>query len=163
MKTALSKRFWRYRYALLSLVAVLGCGISAYFLFLKPGMPECRAVLYMSDQISDKLIQRVLLVSVVPDGPRKATLLVNGSLFDGDRRYVIDRILLVDYQKQGSNYRLHLKEKIRKPLDNLEKEDLNRRLPMSAPVFHWRIEQVDQRHYLFTGNNAPFFVCTTAA
>lgn len=33
MKAGLSKRLWRYRYALLGAMAIAGCGVSAYFLF----------------------------------------------------------------------------------------------------------------------------------
>ncbi|MBF4185625.1 hypothetical protein ISX56_00635 [Serratia ureilytica] len=71
--------------------------------------------------------------------------------------------MIMDYQRQGSNYTLRRKEAVRKPQDNLDNEALNRRLPMSAPLIHWRIEKIDERHYLFSGNHAPLFVCTTAS
>ncbi len=163
MKAGLSKRLWRYRYALLGAMAIAGCGVSAYFLFFKPQIPECRAVLRSTDQLPDQLMQRVLLVSVVPEGARSVTLLLSGSFFDGDTRYTIERAMIMDYQRQGSNYTLRRKEAVRKSQDNLDNEALNRRLPMSAPLIHWRIEKVDERHYLFSGNHARLFVCTTAS
>ncbi|NRN14042.1 MULTISPECIES: hypothetical protein [Serratia] len=114
------------------------------------------------DQFSDRPTRRVLLVSVVPEGPHSAAILLSGSFFDGDRRYTIERTMMMDYQRKGSNYTLRVKERVRKPLDDLNDEELNRRLPMLAPLLHWRIEQLDSQHYLFSGNHAPLFVCATS-
>ncbi|MEX5714580.1 hypothetical protein IC615_06195 [Serratia ureilytica] len=47
------------------------------------------------------------------------TLLLSGSFFDGDTRYTIERAMIMDYQRQGSNYTLRRKEAVRKPQDNL--------------------------------------------
>jgi len=161
MNTGHSSRMRRYGFPLLLMAATLCCGMSGYFLWFKPRLPECRAGMRLADQVPGSLMQSVLMISVVPQGARGVTLLLNGSVYDGDTRYVVDRILMMDYRKQGDNYTLRLKEKLRKPQDNLEKEELNRRLLMSAPVLHWHVEQLDSRHYLFSGNYAPFFVCAT--
>ncbi|MCC4106627.1 hypothetical protein [Serratia ureilytica] len=161
MKAGRNSLLWRYRYLFLAMIAVLCCGISAYHLFFVPQIPECRAVMRATYQLEGKAIQRILLVSVVPEGRRRVSVLLSGSFFDGDTRYTIERALVLDYQREGKNYTLRLKESVRKPQDNLENEDLNRRLPMSAPLLHWRIEKIDERHYLFSGNHAPLFVCAT--
>ncbi|OKB64701.1 hypothetical protein BHU62_21425 [Serratia marcescens] len=104
----------RYGYLLLLMAAALCYGISGYFLLLKPRVPECRAVLRLTDQVSDRLIQGALLISVVPHGPRGVALQLNGSVFDGGTRYVVDRVLTMDYHKQGENYTLRLKETFKK-------------------------------------------------
>lgn len=161
MKAWANNRLWRCRYALLMIAAILGCGIFAYYLFFKPQIPECRAVVRAVNDLPEGSLQRILLVSVVPDGPRRATILLNGSFYEGDTRYVIARVLQLEYQRQGSNYALQVKKNVRRPTDSVVKDELNRRLPAVGGVYHLRIERLDRYHYLFAGNYSPFFVCSS--
>ncbi|HGM5434666.1 TPA: hypothetical protein ACKPY3_001967 [Serratia marcescens] len=151
----------RYGYIITALLAMGCCVTSAYFLFFEPQIPACQAVEHVTDNIAGKSIERVLLVSFVPEGRRSMSILLNGRLYDGENRYVIERVLLVDYKRQGKNYTLLVKDNIIKPHDSMVREDLNRRLPMKGTQLHWRIEQIDSRHFLFADNHAPLLVCAT--
>lgn len=162
MKPTASSRLWRYRYVLLTVAAVLCCGISAYFLFFKSQIPECRAAVRVENQIKGKTLQRVLLVSVVPKGARQFTLLLNGSFFDGDARYVIDRVVTMDYQREGGNYTMQVKENSMKLQDTVRDKKLSRMLPRVGEQEHMRIEQVDKYRYLFSSNLSPLFVCVVS-
>ncbi|MBH3108765.1 hypothetical protein I5P92_14165 [Serratia ureilytica] len=162
MKARICNLLRRWRFPALAGAALMGCAASGYFMFAKPRMPECRAMVRIVNQEQGKTLTRVLLLSVVPDGPRQMTLLLNGSLSDGDTRYTIDRIVRMEYRFQGGNYLLQIKENIKKPQDSLKQEALNRRLPMVGQHLHVRIEQLDRRHYLFVDNHSPLFVCTSS-
>ncbi|MEN4170716.1 hypothetical protein [Serratia marcescens] len=162
MKLVVSSRIWRYRYALLTTAAAVTFGISVYFLFFKPQIPECRATVRVENQIKDKKLQRVLLVSVVPKGARQFTVLLNGSFFTGDTRYVVDRAITVDYQREGNHYTMQVKENNIKLLDTVKDDELNRLLPRVGKQQHMRIEQVDKYHYLFASNLSPLFVCVVS-
>ncbi|EPE3626030.1 hypothetical protein I5T97_05475 [Serratia marcescens] len=161
MKARICSWGWRWRYALVSLLAAAACVVAGYFLFFKPQIPECRAVVRIMNQLQGKTTQRVILMSIVPDGARSITVLLNGSYFDGDVRYVISRAVAMDYQRWGNNYTLLVKENIKKPQDTVVKDELNRRLPMAGKQMHLRIERIDQHHYLFIDNHSPLFVCAT--
>ncbi|AUU10012.1 Uncharacterised protein [Serratia marcescens] len=161
MKTRNCSRIWRYRFALLSMASALSCGIAGYMLFVKPQIPECRAVVQLTNEMPNEVWKRLLLVSIVPDGPRRATVLLNGSFYQGDTRYDISRAVVFSYQRQGSNYALKVDENIRKPSDTVTKDEMNRRLPVLGVLYHLRIEQVDRHHYLVSNNHSPWFVCAT--
>ncbi|MEL5308196.1 hypothetical protein [Serratia nevei] len=161
MKTRVCRRIWQYRFALLSTAAILISAIAGYRLFVKPQIPECRAVVQITNTMPNEVWKRLLLVSIVPDGPRKATVLLNGSFYQGDTRYDISRAVLLSYQRHGSNYALRVDENIRKPADTVTKGEMNRRLPVVGALYHLRIEQVDRYHYLVSNNHSPWFVCAT--
>ncbi|HGM5336604.1 TPA: hypothetical protein ACKP2J_001016 [Serratia marcescens] len=151
----------RYSYGILAFIALGCCTLAGYALFFKPQIPECQAVLHITDNSAGHSVDRVVLVGVVPDGRRRLTLLLNGRVNDGKNRYVIERIVVMEYRRQGSNYTLYVEKNIRKAFDSLTAENLNRRLPVEGQQLHWRIEQVDNRHFLFVDNHAPLFVCST--
>ncbi|WP_274864582.1 hypothetical protein [Serratia marcescens] len=161
MKAGVCNQVKRYRYGILALTA-LGCSaLAGYSLFFKPQIPECRAVMHVTDSVGGRSVDRVVLVGIVPDGRRRITLLLNGRVNDGNNRYVIERIVIMEYRRQGSNYTLHVEKSIRKAFDSLEPGNLNRRLPAEGQLLHWRIERIDSRHFLFVDNHAPLFVCST--
>jgi len=161
MKAGACKRMRRYGYVIVALLAVGCCTISAYVLFFKPQIPECRAVEHVTDNVAGRTIERIVLVNVVPDGPRRVNILLNGRAYDGKERYVVSRTLVLDYRRQGNNYTPWVKENIKKPHDSIRLEDFNRRLPVEGMQLHWRIEQIDSRHFLFADNHAPLFICAT--
>lgn len=115
----------------------------------------------ITNTMPNEVWKRLLLVSIVPDGPRKATVLLNGSFYQGDTRYDISRAVVLSYQRHGSNYALRVDENIRKPADTVTKDEMNRRLPVVGTLYHLRIEQVDRYHYLVSNNHSPWFVCAT--
>ncbi|MFO6502166.1 hypothetical protein ACLD9R_16900 [Serratia marcescens] len=151
----------RYGYAIAALLAMGCCAVAGYFLFFRPQIPECRAVEHVTDNIAGRSVGRIVLINVVPDGPRRINILLNGRAYDGKDHYVISRTLVMDYRRQGNNYTLWVKENIKKPHDSIRLEDFNRRLPVEGMQIHWRIEQIDSRHFLFADNHAPLFVCAT--
>ncbi|WP_415422790.1 hypothetical protein ACMHYR_01565 [Serratia marcescens] len=151
----------RYGYAIAALLAMGCCAIAGYFLFFRPQIPECRAVEHVTDNIASRSVERIVLINVVPDGPRRINILLNGRVYDGKEHYVVSRTLVLDYRWQGNNYTLWVKENIKKPHDSIRLEDFNRRLPVEGMQLHWRIEQIDSRHFLFADNHAPLFVCAT--
>ncbi|CAI2526645.1 Uncharacterised protein [Serratia ficaria] len=159
MKAGTANLIKRYGYGAAVLLAIGGCAVAAYLLFFKPQIPECRAVEHLTDNVAGRTIERVLLISLVPDGRRQLTVLLNGRIADGKDRYVVERALVMDYQRQGNNYSLLVKENIKKSQDNVERADLNRRLPEKGQRLHLRIEQIDSRHFLVADNHAPFYVC----
>jgi hypothetical protein len=128
-----------------------------------PQVPECRASMRVHNQDKDAAMERVLLVSIVPEGARQLTMLMSGSFFDGDTRYVVDRSVEMSYQRRGSNYTMWVTKNTRKPQDSVVREDMNRRLPIAGQQLHLRIERIDRHHYLFTDNHSPLFVCVTGA
>ncbi|HFZ1934508.1 hypothetical protein I5N09_16985 [Serratia marcescens] len=142
-------------------LAIGCCAIAAYFLFFKPQIPECRAVEHVIDNVAGRTVERIVLVNVVPDGPRRVNILLSGGADDGKNRYVVSRTLVLDYRRLGNNYTLQVKENIKKPHDSIRLEDFNRRLPVEGMQLHWRIEQIDSRHFLFADNHAPLFICAT--
>lgn len=159
MKAGACNVMKRYGYGVVVLLAIGCCAISAYFLFFRPQIPECQAVEHVTDHVAGRTIERVLLISLVPDSRRRVTVLLNGRIADGKDRYVVERALVMDYQRQGNNYLLLVKENIKKSQDNVERADLNRRLPEKGQRLHLRIEQIDNRHFLVADNHAPFYVC----
>lgn len=161
MKAGGYKLMRRYGYLLLALSALGCCAVAAYFLFFKPQIPECRAVEHVIDNVAGRSVERIVLVNVVPDGRRRINILLNGRVYDGKERYVVSRVLVLDYRRQGSNYTLLVKENIKRPHDSIKLEDFNRRLPEQGMQLHWRIERIDSRHFLFADNHAPLFVCAT--
>ena len=161
MKAGACKRMRRYGYVIVALLAVGCCTTSAYVLFFDPQIPEGRAVEHVTDNVAGRTIERIVLVNVVPDGPRRVNILLNGRAYDGKERYVVSRTLVLDYRRQGNNYTLWVKENIKKPHDSIRLEDFNRRLPVEGMQLHWRIEQIDSRHFLFADNHAPLFICAT--
>ncbi|BEN13846.1 hypothetical protein SMETP3_43340 [Serratia marcescens] len=163
MKTVGYKFFHRYRYVLLALLALLGGAVACYSLWFKPQIPECRAVIWATNRLEGETLRRALLISVVPNGARRANLIVNGSFFVGDARYSIDRVVVADYQRQGNNYTFTMVANNKRPHDSLTLPELNRRLPMVGQQYHLRIEQIDSRHFLFVSNSEPLFVCTVAS
>ncbi len=136
---------------------------AAYVLFAMPQVPECRASMRVHNHDKDAAMERVLLVSIVPEGARQLTMLMSGSFFDGDTRYVVDRSVEMSYQRRGSNYTMWVTKNTRKPQDSVIREDMNRRLPIAGQQLHLRIERIDRHHYLFTDNHSPLFVCVTGA
>ncbi|HAT3683687.1 TPA: hypothetical protein I8552_004575 [Serratia marcescens] len=162
MKIRNYDRFWRRCYLALIAAAVGGGVVSGYFLFAKPRIPECRAMMRVVNDEQGKTLKRVLLLSVVPDGARQVSLLLNGSFYDGDVRYRIDRIVTMEYHYQNGNYLLHVKQNSKKPQDSVRSEALNHRLPTVGQQLHLHIERLDRRHYLFVSNNSPLFVCTSS-
>ncbi|MBM0402063.1 MULTISPECIES: hypothetical protein [unclassified Serratia (in: enterobacteria)] len=163
MKAGVYSSAYRHRYAIVAAVAVLVCCVSTYFLFFKPQIPQCTAVERFVNQYEGKMLERTLLVSVVPDGVRHATILFNGSVLYDGKRYIIERSLGIDYRKWGGNYEFRVRENIKKPPDTLQDEALNRSLPMEGQTIHLRIEKMDARHYLFVDNHAPYYVCVTSS
>ncbi|QUY46661.1 hypothetical protein JK621_14455 [Serratia plymuthica] len=163
MKTVGYNFLRRYRYALLASLALLGTIAAFYSLLLKPQIPECRAVVWATNQLEGETMRRALLISVVPDGARRANLIINGSFFVGDARYNIDRVVVADYQRQDNNYIFTMVANNRRPQDTLKLPALNRRLPMVGQQYHLRIERIDSRHFLFVSNAEPLFVCTVAS
>jgi len=151
----------KYGYAIAAMLAIGCSAVSAYFLFFKPQFPECQAVLHVTDNVAGRAVERITLVNYVPSGRRQVTALLNGRGYDGNKRYVVSRILVMDYQRQGNNYSLLVKESILKPNDSIQFENTHRRLPMKGTQLHWRIERIDRRHFLFADNHAPLFVCVT--
>ncbi|MGQ6475945.1 hypothetical protein ACUNE3_22815 [Serratia sp. IR-2025] len=162
MKIRFFKLIWNWRYILLSSVALVLCGVSAYILFIKPGIPECRATVRVTNQLKDVTLQRILLISIVPEGARQATVLLNGSFFSDSVRYNVDRALVVGYEHRGSYYTLQIKESRRNPQDSVASEKLNSRLPVAGQQLHLRVERLDRHHYLFVDNYSPIFVCTSS-
>lgn len=162
MKTRFFNFIGRRRYALLSAAALLIGAVSAYSLFIKPAIPECRATVKVTNHLKDVTLQRILLVSIVPEGARQAAVLLNGSFFSNGARYNIDRALVVEYQRRGSYYNIRVKESRRNPQDSVASEMLNKRLPVAGQQLHLRVEQLDEHHYLFVDNYAPTFVCTSS-
>ncbi|HEJ7283204.1 hypothetical protein ACUZX0_13770 [Serratia marcescens] len=152
----------RYGYAIVALLAMGCCAIAGYFLFFKPQIPECRAVEHVTDNIAGRSVERIVLINVIPDGPRRINILLNGRVYDGKDHYVVSRTLVMDYRRQGNNYTLWVKENIKKPHDSIRLEDFNRRLPVKGMQLHWRIERLDTQRFLFADNHAPLFVCTTS-
>ncbi|CAI1065596.1 MULTISPECIES: hypothetical protein [Serratia] len=163
MKTVSYSFFYRYRYLMLALLAMVGCAVSAYALWVKPQIPECRAVVWVADQMGGEAMRRALLISVVPNGARRANVIINGSFFVGDARYNIDRVVMANYRRKGDNYTLTIAANIKRPQDSLASPELNRRLPMAGLQYHLRIERIDSRHFLFVSNAKPLFVCTVAS
>ncbi|HFF8969038.1 MULTISPECIES: hypothetical protein [Serratia] len=163
MKVWKNNRIWHYRYALLVFAALACCCAAAYVLFAMPQVPECRASMRVHNHDKDAAMERVLLVSIVPEGARQLTMLMSGSFFDGDTRYVVDRSVEMSYQRRGSNYTMWVTKNTRKPQDSVIREDMNRRLPIAGQQLHLRIERIDRHHYLFTDNHSPLFVCVTGA
>ncbi|KMJ11038.1 hypothetical protein SN04_03578 [Serratia marcescens] len=161
MKVGVCKSMKRYGCTLMIFLAIGCCAIAAYFLFFKPQIPECRAVEHVIDNVAGRTVERIVLVNVVPDGPRRVNILLSGGADDGKNRYVVSRTLVLDYRRLGNNYTLQVKENIKKPHDSIRLEDFNRRLPVEGMQLHWRIEQIDSRHFLFADNHAPLFICAT--
>ncbi|EMH4079062.1 hypothetical protein [Serratia ureilytica] len=162
MKIRFFKFMWRRRYVLLSALALAICAVSAYFLFMKPGIPECRATVRVTNQLKDATLQRILLVSVVPEGAGQAIILLNGSLYSNGVRYNIDRALVVNYQRRGSYYNMKIRENRLNPQDSVASETLSNLLPVVGQQLHLRVEQLDKHHYLFVNNYSPSFVCTSS-
>lgn len=73
----------RYGYAIAALLAMGCCAIAGYFLFFKPQIPECRAVEHVTDNIAGRSVERIVLINVIPDGPRRINILLNGRVYDG--------------------------------------------------------------------------------
>jgi hypothetical protein len=161
MKVGACKLMKKYGYAMAAMLAIGCSAVSAYFLFFKPQIPECHAIEHVTDNIGGRTIERIVLVNFVPSGRRQVTALLNGRAYEGNNRYVVSRILVMDYVRRGNNYDLLVKENIVKPHDTLRVEDFNRRLPVEGIRLHWRIEQLDSKHFLFADNHTPLFVCTT--
>ncbi|HGM6909409.1 MULTISPECIES: hypothetical protein [Serratia] len=161
MKTLCYNFFWRSRYGVLLVFSLIIGGISGYWLFLKPQIPACRAVVGMTNQREGKTIQRILLISVAPDGPRRATVLINGSLFDGATRYNVGRTVTLDYRRRGEDYIFTVVKNSIRQQDSVVRPDLNKHLPMVGQQYHLRIEQIDSSHYMFIANYGPLFVCST--
>lgn len=160
MKIRTYSFFRRCGYGMAALLALVVCGISAYALFFRPQLPECQATLWVTNQLKDKTMRRVLLISIAPEGARRAKVLIHGSFFDGYVRYNIDRAVIMDYQRQGDNYTFTVRENNNRPADSLIAPELNRRMPMQGQQYHLRIEQIDSQRFLFVGNYAPLFVCS---
>lgn len=137
------------------------CGVRL-FLFMKPGIPECRATVRVTNQLKDATLQRILLVSVVPEGAGQAIILLNGSLYSNGVRYNIDRALVVNYQRRGSYYNMKIRENRLNPQDSVASETLSNLLPVVGQQLHLRVEQLDKHHYLFVNNYSPSFVCTSS-
>ncbi len=163
MKTAGYNFLVRYCYVLLALLALVGGAAACYSLWFKPLLPECRAVVWATNRLEGETMRRALLISVVPNGARRANLIINGSFFVGDTRYSIDRVVVADYQRQGNNYTFTMVANNKRPHDDLALPELNRRLPMVGQQYHLRIERIDNQHFLFVSNSGPLFVCTVAS
>lgn len=159
MKAGKNKKISYYLVLLLAISVITFGGTISYSLFFTPKIPQCRAVVQITNHLQGKTLQRILLVNIEPTGSDKMTVLLSGSFFVGDERYAIDRIIKLNYQRQGSDYVMTVAENNIRPQDTVRKEELAKRLPLEGLLHYLRIEKIDQLHYLFVGNHSPLFVC----
>ncbi|MCP1107096.1 hypothetical protein M6G53_17125 [Serratia nevei] len=161
MKAGRINLLLRSRYVLL-LVLMMALSIAGfYFVFSKSNLPECRVVLQISNHGDGGELQRVLQFSLVPSGWRQVTVLINGSFIDEQGKYSIDRTVVMSYRREGQHVNFLVKKNIKRPSDTVTRKDLERRLPSEGLQYHFLVEKIDERHYLFSTNHSPMFICTT--
>lgn len=160
MKINMAKIYNRkcYLTILFSLLGVLA--VSLYVISSSPALPECKAVTHAINEVAGKRIERIVLISVVPSGWRKATFLLNGRIVDGNEKYTVSRSVVVSYKQQGKYYHLQVEENNKNPGDNVGKTDLERFLPAKGQISYIHVEQVDDEKFMFIDNHSPIFLCT---
>ncbi|HAT4913358.1 TPA: hypothetical protein JHJ70_003608 [Serratia marcescens] len=161
MKFRIFDKRWKFFFAVFGVVIVLCLGIVTYMSTAEPKLSGCHAVIRVVEHAKGATTQRLLLVNIIPDRKGNATVLLNGSFFYNDTYYTINRALVIAYQREGRNYKLEVKDIIKKPQDTLADESMNHSMLIFAKTMYMRVEKVDSSHYLFIDNVAPVFVCTT--
>ncbi|MGP3070579.1 hypothetical protein [Serratia nevei] len=163
MKVGISNFIFQSRYILLSAMLFFSIIIACYFATTKAEVPECRATLRVLNHEGDEELERVMMVSMIPIGWHRVVLLLNGYFIADETKYTLDRRITMSYRRNGEHFNFLVEKNIKQPRDSVNREDLEKRLPMQGLQYHMLIEQLDKDHFLFSTNSAPFFICTKAS
>lgn len=150
-------RKW-YLTLLLAFLGVLAA--SLYVMSSSPVLPECKAVVHALNEVAGKRIERIVLISVVPSGWRKATFLLNGRIVDGNEKYTVSRSVVVSYKQQSNYYQILVEENNKNPVDDVRRANLERFLPTKGQVSYIHVEKIDNKKFMFIDNHSPMFLCT---
>ena len=162
MKVGKNSRYWRHRYRFLVGIATLSLGLYAWAQYTTLPFKECSAVIRVTNHLQDKTLRRILLLKIESDKGNEFTALLNGSFYDEDTRYSVDRIVTGTYKRQGKGYLFQFTGNMLKPKDSVTKDYLNQRLPTGGDKEIFRIEKIDHHNILFSSNYAPLFVRAVA-
>lgn len=150
-------RKW-YLTLLLAFLGVLAA--SLYVMSSSPVLPGCQAVVHAINEVAGKRIERIVLISVVPSGWRKATFLLNGRIVDGNEKYTVSRSLVVSYKQQSNYYHILVEENNKSPLDDVGRGNLERFFPAKGQISYIQVEKIDNKKFMFIDNYSPMFLCT---
>lgn len=111
--------------------------------------------------IDDEKKDSLLLLNVVPSGFREATFIINGHAIGEKGNYAVSRVIEADYKYKSGYYYFTVKDVKKQPADNIEKDEVSKTIPIiNSKYFLLKIEQLSKNSFVFTGNQAPVFICT---
>lgn len=144
-----------------SVLSVLIIAGISYLMFGFRTVPECKAVVKVIRPIDGEKKESVILVNLVSSGFREATFVINGHANGAKGGYTLSRIIEADYKYRSGYYYFAVRDMKKQPADNAGQDDVSRALPViNSKYFLLKIEKLNTKNYVFSGNRAPVFICT---
>lgn len=146
--------------AVSALSVVIIAGMS-YLMFGFRTVPECKAVVKIIRPIEGEKKESIILVNLVSSGFREATFMINGHANGAKGSFTLSRMIEADYKYRSGYYYFTVKDMKKQPADNAGQDDLSQALPViNSKYFLLKIERLNTKNYVFSGNRAPIFICT---
>ncbi|QJW53190.1 hypothetical protein HL670_00040 [Serratia plymuthica] len=146
---------------LVSVLSVLIIAGMSYLMFGFRSVPECKAVVKIIRPIDGEKKESIILVNLVSSGFREATFVINGHANGAKGSYTLSRIIEADYKYRSGYYYFTVRDMKKQPADNAGQDDVGQAVPViNSKYFLMKIEKLDTKNYVFSGNRAPVFICT---
>ncbi|WP_199638709.1 hypothetical protein JEM67_26295 [Serratia sp. PAMC26656] len=144
-----------------SVLSVLIIAGMSYLMFDFHTVPECKAVVKIIRPIDGEKKENVILINLVSSGFRETTFMINGHANGVKGTYTLSRMIEADYKYRGGYYYFTVKKMKKQPADNAGQDDVSQTLPIiNSKYFLLKIEMLNTKNYVFSGNRAPAFICT---
>ncbi|WP_037431880.1 hypothetical protein [Serratia plymuthica] len=162
MKLSIKNNHKKYIFLAISLLSVLIISVMSFLMFSLHSVPACKAVVKVIRTYDGEEKESVILVNLVPSGFREMTFIVNGQAASAQRGYTLSRMIEADYKYQSGYYYFRVKDIKKMPADNIIEDVVSKTLPIvNSRNFFLKVEALGEKSFVFTGNRAPAFICTT--
>lgn len=152
------RAFW------LLIISTILIFISSYVYYENsiPTVPNCRATLKIDISDSRSDLKGYYLLSVIPNehDPLHYTFVMNGTINDDGKNYVIARKFYIKYVYQGEHFFSQVERVVIDPEDQAQDEIKIRGVPQEGQLYFVKIKRLSEKNYIFEENFSPLFICT---
>ncbi|MEQ5127510.1 hypothetical protein ABN225_11990 [Providencia alcalifaciens] len=152
------RAFW------LLIISTILIFISSYVYYENsiPTVPNCRATLKIDISDSRSELRGYYLFSIIPNehDHEHHTFVMNGTMNDDGKSYVIARKFYMKYAYQGGHFFSKVERVFIDPNDQAQDKIKIRGVPQEGQIYFIKIKSLNEKNYIFEENFSPLFICT---
>ncbi|MTC72443.1 MULTISPECIES: FidL-like protein [Providencia] len=125
-------------------------------------VPSCRATLKIDISDSRSDLKGYYLLSIIPNenDPEHHTFVMNGTISNDGKSYVIARKFYMKYVYQGGHFFSQVERVVIDPNDQAQNKVKIRGIPQEGQIYFVNIKRLSKKNYIFEENFSPLFICT---